>query len=241
MFHRVNDPSTGCDPLAFSHFLRNLIHHFPIVKLADPLPHVPLAIMLTFDDAYFDFYDTVFPLLQHHRVPALLAVSAKYSVDDTSLHRTHRLAVPYPHGMEADRYIQDVPFCTWKELREMSQSPYVTIASHGYAHANFTDPNSDLHQEIVLSKHILEHKLDQKITSLVYPYGKMTPAIHQKVREHYHFGIRIGSALNYGWDHSKGQLYRIDADHLWKNHRAIDKHLIRQLSLKYWLNRLRGK
>lgn len=241
MFHRVNDPVSQCDPDQFAQYLKYLIHHFPITTPDLPLPRAPLAVMLTFDDAYFDFYDTVFPLLKYHRVPALLAVSTKYILDTTSVTSEQRLAVPYPQGMENDRYQQDAPFCTWQEITEMAHSPYVTMASHGHAHANFLDPATDLHEEIVVSKNILETRLNRKIHYLVYPYGKMNATIHQRVREHYRYGVRIGGAVNCGWDHRRGQLYRIDADLLWKQNRKIDRSFIRKLTTKYWLNRLRWK
>ena len=241
MFHRVNDSSSQCDPSRFSAFLNYLVNTFPIVRLGDPLPSKGTAVMLTFDDAYYDFYHHVFPLLKSHQVPALLAVPVKYIVDSTNLSSSRRLSVPYPQGMENDDYQTKAPFCTWPELQEMASSSYVTIASHSHSHVNMTSPNVDFNQEIVLSKQILESKLQTKITSFVYPFGKMNKKAHDAVLNHYQYGVRIGSALNRGWDQKQGHLYRVDADHLWKHHRLIDPRLIRKLTLKYWLNRIRGK
>lgn len=241
MFHRVNDPSSNCDPARFSDFLNYLVEHFPIVAPDAPLPKKGIALMLTFDDAYFDFYHDVFPLLKKHRIPALLAVPVKYIVETTSLDPATRLSVPYPQGMENDRYKTEVPFCTWEELREMANTPYVTIASHSFSHANLANQESDLSEEVFTSKKILESKLRKKIDYFVYPYGKMSRQAHQYVIQHYRYGLRIGSAINRGWDKKRGYLYRVDADFLWKNNRPIDRRLIQKLTLKYWLNRLRRK
>jgi peptidoglycan/xylan/chitin deacetylase (PgdA/CDA1 family) len=241
MFHRVNDAATHCDPARFSDFLNYLVNHFPIVMPDDPLPPKGLAIMLTFDDAYFDFYYTVFPLLKQHRIRALLAVPVKYIVETTSLDPTIRLSVPYPQGMENNRYKTEVPFCTWEELREMAETPYVSIASHSFSHANLADKNTDLREEVLTSKKILASKLKKNIDCFVYPYGKMSREAHQYVIQHYRYGLRIGSAINRGWDKKRGSLYRIDADFLWKKNYPIDNRLIQKLTLKYWLNRLRRK
>lgn len=241
MFHRVNDPSSGCDPARFADFLQYLVKNFPIVMPNDPLPKKGIAIMLTFDDAYFDFYHHVFPLLKQHRIRALLAVPVKYIVETTSVDPTIRLSVPYPQGMENNRYQTDVPFCTWEELTEMANTPYVTIASHSFSHANLADPQTNLPKEVWTSKKILASKLKKEIDYFVYPYGKMSRQAHQYVIQHYRYGLRIGSAINRGWDNKRGFLYRVDADFLWKNNRPIDKHLLRKLTLKYWLNRVRRK
>jgi peptidoglycan/xylan/chitin deacetylase (PgdA/CDA1 family) len=240
MFHRVSDPHSQCCPEKFSDYLRYLVRSFPIIGIDDPLPTKGIAITLTFDDAYYDFYHHVFPLLKQYRIPALLAVPVKYIADSTTLPPETRLAVPYPHGM-GDHYEQHAPFCTWEELQEMADSSYVRLASHSYSHANLADPATDLEQEISVSKNILEKKLNKTVNYFVYPFGKMTKTVHQKVLQHYRYGIRIGSALNSQWDPTRGQLYRIDADFLWKHHRPIDRALIRKLQYKYWMNRIRGK
>jgi len=241
MFHRVNDPTTGCDPEQFSTFLSYLVKRFPVVMPDDPLPKVPLAIMLTFDDAYYDFYHNVFPLLKQHNIKALLAVPTQYILDSTSLSPDLRLSVPYPQGMQSPLYQDKAPFCTWEELREMANTPNVVVGSHSFSHANMADLNIDFQQEAINSKQLLERKLNQSVDYFVYPYGKMNLPVHQKIIQHYRYGVRIGSAINYGWQNSHRYIYRIDADKLWKNNLSIDKSLIRRASLKYWMNRLRGK
>lgn len=241
MFHRVNDPSSQCCPKQFADYLRYLVDNFPIVTFEDPLPKAPLAIMLTFDDAYFDFYQTVFPLLKQHNIKALLAVPVKYILPSTSLCAQTRLSVPYPQGMENGLHGSKAPFCTWEELKEMADSTHVIMASHSYSHANLSDINTDFHKEIADSKTILENNLNKTVNSFVYPYGKTSRLAHQLVSKHYRYGLRIGSAINRGWAKPGQHLYRIDADKLWKNGTLISSGLIQRLTIKYWVNRLRGK
>jgi peptidoglycan/xylan/chitin deacetylase (PgdA/CDA1 family) len=129
MFHRVNDVTLGYCPDVFAKYLHYLVRNFPIVVPGEKLPNAGIAICLTFDDAYYDFYHNVFPLLKKHQIKAVLAVPVKYIVDETSVANQTRLEVPYVQGMENPKYAQKIPFCTWNELREMSQSGLVEIAS----------------------------------------------------------------------------------------------------------------
>ncbi len=240
MFHRVNDESIGHQPSDFARYLDYLVKNFPIVVPGDPLAD-KTAVCLTFDDAYYDFYHDVFPLLKKYQVKALLAVSVGYIVDSTNVDAKVRLSVPYVQGMEDPAYASKTPFCTWEELKEMSDSGLVVIASHGFMHENLADAKANLHQEIVVSQKILQEKLATPIKYFVYPYGRMNNEAHQLVCQSYDFGIRIGSALNRGWDHDKRFVYRINADPLWTKQRPIGSLLINRLALKYWGNRIRFK
>jgi peptidoglycan/xylan/chitin deacetylase (PgdA/CDA1 family) len=241
MFHRVHDESQNYNYQQFAQYLSYLKQHYPIVVPGDKLPPKGVAICLTFDDAYYDFYHYVFPLLRQHQTKAILAVSPHYIVEGTNLNAHERLAVPYPQGMQDNLHQLKVPFCTWKELKEMAETPHVLFASHGYQHENLADKNANFIQEISASKGILERKLGTNVHYFIYPYGKMSRFAHRMVSKTYDYGFRIGSSLNHGWDQKRKMIYRIDADPLWTQMRPIDNRLIRQLSLKYWLNRLRRK
>ena len=84
-----------------------------------PLP--PKPVMLTFDDGYVSFYQTVFPLLKEYRYPAMLAVVTSW-LD----------YAPEPVGKIVD----------WRQLREMEQSGLVALASHSHQshRAGMMDP-----------------------------------------------------------------------------------------------------
>ncbi len=240
MFHRVNDASIGFDPAKFERYLNYLVKHFPIVLPGEALPD-KTAVCLTFDDAYYDFYHNVFPLLKKHQVKALLAVPVGYIVDDTDVDAKTRLSVPYIKGMEDPSFASKTPFCTFKELKEMAQSGLVDIASHGYMHQNLARKDADFSQEIIESKKVLQEKLGVRVNNFVYPYGRMSKQVHRLVCQHYAFGLRIGGALNRGWDFSKQFVYRINADPLWTQQKPINTMLLNKLTLKYWVNRIRSK
>ncbi len=90
---------------------------------AKPLP--PKAVLFTVDDAYETFYTQTFPILKAYRIPCVLAV-----VDEW-----------IEHAPEDPEY--DKPFLTWEQIRELSASGLVEIASH--THNLHRDIQTGLH------------------------------------------------------------------------------------------------
>lgn len=82
-----------------------------------PLPDK--AVLLTFDDGYVSFYTHVFPLLKAFGYPAALALVGSW------LEVPADQLVPYGDDM-APRSL----FVTWDQVREMTASGLVEIASH---------------------------------------------------------------------------------------------------------------
>jgi len=241
MYHRANDPQTGADPKKLEDHLCALAQKYPIVLPGDPLSSDKMAVCLTFDDAFYDFYHTVFPLLIKHQLKALLAVPVAFIQDHTNHTAEKRLSLPYPKGFSEAEIAEYAPFCTWPELKEMADSGLVEIASHAYSHPHLAKDHCDLEKEIVGSKMILEDKLKTTVKSFVYPFGNMSPAVHQQVKAHYDYGFRIGSALNFGWQGNGGLLYRVDAENYWKKDRVIGLLDLLKFGLKNMVNQVRGK
>jgi peptidoglycan/xylan/chitin deacetylase (PgdA/CDA1 family) len=184
-----------------------------VVLPGEPLDRKRLNVCLTFDDAFFDFYQSVFPLLKKYSVRAMLAVSVKYIVDDTIAPAADRLSIPHEESQREGVYQNSVPYCTWKELKEMAESGLVSIASHSYSHCVISNDGSvDLDLELVQSKRILEEKLGVDVLTFVYPYGKFDPALLPMVQGTYTYAMRIGNAINTSWGNATGVTYRINAD-----------------------------
>ena len=64
--------------------------HFPSVLPGEDLPK-GTTVCLTFDDAFFDFYHLIFPLLQKYSLKALLAVPTAYIPEIADLTSQERL------------------------------------------------------------------------------------------------------------------------------------------------------
>jgi peptidoglycan/xylan/chitin deacetylase (PgdA/CDA1 family) len=242
MYHKIIEPYAPDRLLAFREHLIDLKSRVQIVIPGDPIPSGKRAVCLTFDDAYYDFYHDVYPLLQALNIKAVLAIPTAYIIDNTEINPAERLAVPYPDGLsDYARVKQHVPFCTWTELREMVNSTHVYPASHSHTHANLCDPTVNVDAEIHTSKNLLETQLNTAIDTFVYPYGKMNTTVHQAVRQAYRFGLRIGAGLNMDWKASKGLLYRVNADPLWMHRKKITPGFLCKSAFNYAFNRLRGK
>lgn len=217
MYHRVGigpqiEKYANSRTMLKEHFIY-LKERYPILLPGDPLQK-KMGVCLTFDDATFDFYHYIFPILKELNIRALLGVPVHYIQEHTELRAEERLSVPYTLMMQEGFYETKVPFCTWKELDEMVSSGLVEIASHSYMHCNLTFDFVDLEREVVFSKKILEERLAQPVSSFIYPFGKCTIAVQEYVAKHYPYAFRIGSALNFGWGNGKKPLNRVSADNL---------------------------
>ncbi len=80
------------------------------------------AVLLTFDDGYASFYEKVFPLLREFQYPAVLALVGEWMdvpANDQVIYENK----PVPRDA----------FLTWDQVRNMTRSGLVEIASHSYA------------------------------------------------------------------------------------------------------------
>jgi len=241
LYHRAGDGKYANSPDLLERHLTFLSHRHRIVLPGESLRPFSLDLCLTFDDATYDFYHYVYPILKRLHLRALLAVPVSFILPHTSLSPSLRLSVPYSEAMKGSIYRTHAPFCTWTELREMISSGHVTVASHSFTHQHLLTPNLNLDLEIAGSKAILEEQLHTPVRTFVYPLGKFNSTIHRTVKRHYEFAMRIGTAWNWSWQNTSGLTYRIISDNL----TAIDQHLKphRWLSFSwfYLLNSLRGR
>jgi len=210
MYHHVNSDRCSNDLEIFERHLeyisKNYISLFPTDK------KVPKnAICLVFDDGYYDFYKSIYPLLKKYNLKAILAVIPKYILDDSNLSDRDRLN--FEHNELLKNY-QNATLCTYKELKEMLKSGLIKIASHSYSHINLLENDVNLTKELKYSKDILEEKLNTKIDSFVYPFGKYNKQILNECKKYYRYNFRIGNGINFDFKGINGVIYRIDGDNL---------------------------
>jgi len=80
------------------------------------LKHLPnKAVLLSFDDGYASFHSKVFPLLKQYHYPALVAVVGSWMEE----------------GKPSESAPKE-PLLSWAQLKELSQSGLVEVASHSY-------------------------------------------------------------------------------------------------------------
>ena len=211
MYHHVNSDRCSNDLEIFEAHLRYISQNYTSLFPGEEV--TAKSVCLTFDDAYADFYYFIFPLLKKYNLKALLAVPTKYILDETNYTKDIRL--DFEHNDLFHNYTK-ATFCTFMELREMIDSGLVQIASHSHSHTNLLQDNVDLEEELLASKHILEEKLNIKVDSFVFPFGKYDDAIAKEAHKHYKYLFRIGNALHNDFRGIKGIIYRVDGDNLAK-------------------------
>ena len=164
MYHYVNDeePSRsrlGVSPATFERQMRFLSEHkynvIPLEELADLIINKrkipPKTAAITFDDGYLDNYTRAYPILKKYNLPATIFVVI------------NRLG----NKMGNDEYM------SWVQVRELSDSGLVTIASHSMNHPNLSEIESEqeMEYEIYESKKILEERLGRQVKLFSYPFG----------------------------------------------------------------------
>ena len=124
-------------------------------------------VILTFDDGFLDFHESVLPLLTEAGLPATLYVPTAY-VGGTS----RWLA---PEG-ESDRAMM-----SWGAIAEAAASG-VEIGSHSRTHPQLDLlPIQRMRAEIRDSRSELEDRLQQPVRSFAYPFGYFNAAVKDAV------------------------------------------------------------
>lgn len=214
MYHRIGKGKhTNALPMLRSH-LSYIKNRFEVVLPGDPLPKKKIAICLTFDDATYDFYHYVYPVLRELELRVVLGIPVGYILPSSSLSAEERLNIPYSLMMQDGIFEKKAPFCTWEEISEMIHSGHVQAASHSFSHPNLTFPFVNLEKELKDSKKVIETHLSQVVTTFIYPFGRFSSSLHKKVSSIYPYSFRIGSAFNRNWNSQKKPLCRVPADHL---------------------------
>ncbi|MDX1836054.1 polysaccharide deacetylase family protein [Legionella taurinensis] len=219
MYHRVSDPSLPGRVQSFQQHLKQLVGQYPVVIPGDPLDRQRVNLCLTFDDAYYDFYRDVFPLLKQYQIKAVLAIPVGLILEDTTLDDATRLGVPYAEAMAS--YQSHATLCTWKEINEMVSSGLVIPAVHGMTHQHLTAEDICLETEVVAAKHRLQQQTGYTPDTFIYPYGSMNSRVNRLVRRHYPYRMRIGSASNWNWHNAHGLIYRINAEEFWPDNKPL--------------------
>ena len=121
-------------------------------------------IVLTFDDAYLDFYETAWPLLRKYGFTATIFVP-----------------VNFVEG-RADwdgEFGEPARLMNWEQVVEL-HAQGVGVGSHGCSHTRLSDlSESEVSEDATRSKDILEQKLGAEVSDYCYPYTVSNMKIQQ--------------------------------------------------------------
>ena len=211
MYHHCNSDEFSNSKKILEEHLKFISENYKTVSCGDKFSIFKTDLLLVFDDGFFDFYYYVYPLLKKYNLKAVLSVPTKYILDDISMESEKRLSIKHHDMIYNPDAIKYAPFCTWKEIKEMSDSRYVEIASHSINHHNLTKISLDeVERELKLSKKIIEKQIDKEIFTFTYPYGAYNEKVREVVKKYYKYDIGIGATYNFTWDKTINRLYADD-------------------------------
>lgn len=137
-------------------------------------------IVLTFDDGFADFFETVMPVLMNNAMTATL-----YAVSG---------AVGGTSGWLSSSGEENRPLMNWPQLASIAKSG-IEIGAHSVTHpALDLVPLKIARAEIAGSKKTLEDRLGMPVQSFAYPYGYYSRKIRDIVEEE---GFSSACAVNY--------------------------------------------
>jgi peptidoglycan/xylan/chitin deacetylase (PgdA/CDA1 family) len=237
MFHHANSDKYSNSDYVLSNFFEYISTRYNVIYPNEYKKSIHrIEVSLVFDDAYYDFYYYVYPLLIKYNLKATLAVPVRYIVEKTKSSSIDRLSLKHDAMMTKFDH-QNTPFCTWTEISEMVDSGNVEVASHGYNHVKLTNLKlSELLFELKTSKEIIEDRLDASCDTFVYPYGVYNKNVLQEVNKIYKYNIAIGGMYNFGI--LNDPIYRIYADDMEKGHEIFSffnkiKYILRSFRFFY--------
>ena len=117
--------------------------------------------VITFDDAYDDFYSHVLPLIRKLELPVTLYVPTGF--------------IDAPHKPPISRDVQHVDLLrpvTWIQLEEIMTSPLVTIGGHTHSHPEMPSlSDAEVLAEVRRCDNALAAYLGKPIRHFAYPRG----------------------------------------------------------------------
>jgi peptidoglycan/xylan/chitin deacetylase (PgdA/CDA1 family) len=119
------------------------------------------TVLLTFDDGEYDFYENAYPVLKRYGLHATIFVITDYVGRHGSL--------------------------GWRELREMSDSGLIIVASHTKSHPWLPSVSVDeekLRDEFAGSKEALEKALGKGVDYVCYPNGGFNDLVKEAAKRY---------------------------------------------------------
>jgi peptidoglycan/xylan/chitin deacetylase (PgdA/CDA1 family) len=130
-------------------------------------------VVLTFDDGYRDFYTQAYPVLKEKRFIATVFVTVNYL--DNSQNSLN-----------------------WQQLEKISKEGLVGVGGHALSHRMLPLlSHQEVKDELIISKQILEKRLEESVNTFCYPYGALDDSVKQLVKKA-GFELAVGTAYQRG-------------------------------------------
>ena len=150
------------------------------VREGKPLPEKPM--LLTFDDAFEDLNDHVFPVLQHYGFGGLVFV-ATHHVGRTNI-------------WDEARGFDLLPCLGADQIRQAA-SDGIDFGAHSRSHPDLTKTEeTKINEELAGSRSDLVHIVGDQVTSFAYPYGHYDEKAAVCAERHFEMSFTTDDGLN---------------------------------------------
>jgi peptidoglycan/xylan/chitin deacetylase (PgdA/CDA1 family) len=130
------------------------------------------CVVLTFDDGFLDFATAALPELQRRRWPATVFLPVGHLGGTDCWDSSRRGRTP--------RRLLD-----WATIADPAMAG-VEFGAHGVTHRDLTRlKNTELVDELLKPKSMIEERLSRPVTSFAAPFGRSAAAVDDLVRKHY--------------------------------------------------------
>ncbi|QIB73933.1 polysaccharide deacetylase family protein [Halogeometricum borinquense] len=199
-YHAVGEPA-GYGNISTDRFRRDLDYitqHFTVGDLPAVLDsHGGKRVALTFDDAYDDFYENVFPLLREYNVPATLFVPVEFvgGCPDDYAYRFARSPIDHESFNDPSLFggetVHGPSMMSWDRLNEVAADPLVTVGTHTRTHPDLgrIHDRETLEYEIIGARDVLEERLGVDVDRFCYPYGRYSDEAVSVVEESHRLAV----------------------------------------------------
>lgn len=168
LYHRVVGAGGEIDmpPALFERQLQVMAAQDRVLTLDQAVAGDPGGgVVVSVDDGYRDFYDTVLPLLVRHRVPAVLYLATGLVAGE---------------GDGPD----DPDALTWSQLAEAVATGLVTVGSHTHGHVDLARASEQVcRDEMTRSRDLIEDRLGVACRHFAYPWAVGSPVADRLARK----------------------------------------------------------
>lgn len=185
MYHRITGDTNLELDLRYSDFVKQFEYLASIGKVISIAEAVILLAeknqlqdnyyVITFDDAFEDFYTLALPLIKQHQIPVTLYTPSQFVLDPS--------LIPISKDFKKSSLLKPV---TIDMLKEIHACEWVTLAAHTHSHSEVTAlPETQLLDEIIISDEFFKKNLGFTPEHFAYPRGIWNETVEELFKKRY--------------------------------------------------------
>jgi peptidoglycan/xylan/chitin deacetylase (PgdA/CDA1 family) len=140
------------------------------------------TVVLTFDDAYLDFYSAAAPVLRRLQLQATIFLPTGFCGGTISW-------AGQPSSAASESVLN------WQQVTELAERGF-SFGAHTVTHPVLTDLSlNQVEVEIATSKAHIEQHIKQSVDFFAYPFGRWNPGVRDIVRRHFLGACTTGAGV----------------------------------------------